>query len=957
MPLTLQDFVRRWRTATLSERSSSQSHFNQLCEVLHVASPTESDQSGDTYCFDKHVSKSLGGKGFADVWKKDHFAWEYKAPERDLQAAYAQLLHYREDLGSPPLLVVSDLFNFEVHTNFTYTKPQVYRFTLDDWLRNEATPACPIPPGDVLRFLFTDPERLHPDERAAAVTLKVADKFLQLSQELKLKGADRPLAESQQAVAHFIMRLLFCLFADSIGLLPDGVVRQAIHEGDSPNPLALMRKLRALFAAMKDPNGVFGPYEIKYFNGGLFEDDAVLTLNHADMAILRSVANYDWSAIEPAIFGNLFERIFRPDNEKERVRTLIGAHYTSSDDILTLIEPVIMAPLRRQWDELQATLLELAARRAQASGLARDKISKQMAESLSAWFQSLSSIRILDPACGSGNFLYVAIRELLTLWEQADRFAGALGFDALDPRGGFPTIDREMPHPRQLFGIEIDPYAHELASVVVWIGYLQWRYHHGYGWPKKEPILEKLTNIQLDDAILRYSDAGSPYEPQWPAADYIVGNPPFLGGKMLRRDLGDKYVDDLFLVYDDRVPAEADLVTYWFEKARAVIEKGTAKRAGLIGTQGIRGGANRIVLQRILKSGGIFFAVSDREWMLAGANVHISMIGFDDGIQEARVLDGLSVVAIHSNLSSLTDITAASRLAENAEICFMGTTKVGAFDLKAEDARRMLGRPLNGNGRPNSDVVKPWINAMDVTRKSRGMYIIDFGTSMTEQEAAQYEWPFEYLKKHVKRVREGNNRRVYAERWWIHGESRPELRVALKGLDRYVVTPGVAKHRIFAWVTADALPDHALFAFAREDDYFFGVLHSHFHKVWALKTGTALEDRPRYTPTTTFETFPLPWPPGKEPVDNDLLLAISTAAKRLAADRANDPEKRTLTDLYNKPPQWLLNAHAELDRAVAAAYGWPDSLSDQEILSRLLALNAERAVASVCVIDYGIYHR
>jgi len=324
------------------------------------------------------------------------------------------------------------------------------------------------------------------------------------------------------------------------------------------------------------------------------------------------------------------------------------------------------------------------------------------------------------------------------------------------------------------------------------------------------------------------------------------------------------------------------------------------------------------------------------------------------------LLDGAAVEAINADLTSGSDATQAHRLLENAGLCFMGTTKVGAFDISPEAAKRMLAAPLNPNGRSNSDVVRPWANGLDITRRPRGMYVIDFGVDMTEEQAALYQMPFEYLREHVMAKRRENNREGYRVKWWIHGEARPAMRKALKPLMRFIGTPEVAKHRLFAWLDRAALPDHQIFAIARDDDYFFGVLHSRAHEAWARAQGTQLrevESGFRYTPTSTFETFPFPWPPGKEPNNSPLVKAIAAAAKELVKQRdhwLNPPKagpevlaSRTLTNLYNDLAAgkcaWLENAHRTLDQAVFAAYGWPAALTDQEILERLLALNQERA--------------
>jgi type II restriction/modification system DNA methylase subunit YeeA len=669
------------------------------------------------------------------------------------------------------------------------------------------------------------------------------------------------------------------------------------------------------------------------------------------MSILRDAAQLDWGRVEPAIFGTLFERIL-----DEGKRAQLGAHYTSREDILLILEPVVMAPLRRRWDEVKAGAEEIAAAMETASNSTRAQLRMQMEDKVLGWMEELSHIRILDPACGSGNFLYIALWLLLDLWKEARIFAAD---------HHLPTFLPCKVGPSQLYGIETNVYAHELASVVVWIGYLQWRKDNAMG-EEEEPILRVLDNIQHRDAIMeldakgnpKLDVEGNPREPEWPSADFIVSNPPFLGGKLLRRNLGDAYVDSLLKLYNERVPAEADLVTYWFEKARRMVERKQVSAAGLVATQGIRGGANREVLKRIADSGSIFMAWSDRNWINEGAAVHISIVGFDSGGETTRTLDGAAAEAIHPDLTSGVNTTTAQPLPENANLCFMGTTKVGAFDLDPDTARKMLAAPLNPNGRPNSEVVRPWVNARDITHRPRGMYIIDFGVDMPEEEAALYEMPFEYLREQVWAKRLENNRESYRVKWWIHGEPRTDYRSAIARLNRYIITTRVSKHRLFVWLGTETVPDSATFAFARSDDYFFGVLHSRIHELWARAQGTQLrevESGFRYTPTSTFETFPFPWPPGKEPQDSPQVKAIAEAARELVRQRDNwlnppdaAPEalaKLTLTNLYNKRPTWLENAHRKLDEAVFAAYGWPAALTDAELLERLLDLNRERAAS------------
>ena len=643
---------------------------------------------------------------------------------------------------------------------------------------------------------------------------------------------------------------------------------------------------------------------------------------------------------------------------------------------------------------------------------------------------------VLDPACGSGNFLYVALQLLLDLEKEIITCATQLG--------GRLALRVSV---QQLRALELNPYAFELAQVSVQIGFLQWRRDNGFD-NDRSPVLQNLDGFQNEDALLvphfrskaktlkdaqagehAGNDALKFYtERKWPECDAIVGNPPFLGGKMLRRELGDGWVSGLFQIYGARVEPQADLCCYWFEKARALIADGKCRRAGLLATQGIRGGASRETLKRIKGSGEIFFAESDRAWTLAGAQVHVSMIAFDDGAETERVLDGRAVESINANLAATSaDTTTARRLAGNCGLAFMGDTKGGAFDIGEAEAVRMLSHP-NPHGRPNSDVLVPWVNGLDVTRRSREMFIIDFGPERDEFAAACYERPFAHVQRHVFPLRAENKRALYAKYRWRHAEPRPGMFAALAPLPRFLATVAVSKHRLFVWMQAPTLPDHQVFAFARADDYFFGVLHSRIHEVWARAQGTQVREREsgfRYTPTSCFDTFAFPFahdtgedalqivarfraahyhteqssvlredPPPRTPDEHRA--AISRAAAELNEMRErwlNPPEwietrvlefpgsaagpwarhidpatvnaegvglvryprleprdaacaeqlgERTLTKLYNERPEWLAHAHATLDAAVAAAYGWPADLSGDEILARLLALNHRR---------------
>jgi hypothetical protein len=612
--------------------------------------------------------------------------------------------------------VVCDLDRFEVHTNFTGTAKRIYAFSLSELARTTPTPTCAMPPLDVLRRLFKNPTSLRPEQTSAQVTEQAAKEFATLAQRLGSRG------ESAEATAHFLMRLLFCFFAEDVGLLPEKLFKRLV-ERTRTRPADFGERLSLLFGAMAT-GGAFGVDDILHFNGGLFADNTVLALMTADMETLLRACTLDWSCVEPAIFGTLFERSLDPSK-----RAQLGAHFTPREDIELIVEPVLMAPLRRRWAEVQDQARGIIATRDRATGTNRTRHQQALTRLLMGFVGEIAAVRVLDAACGSGNFLYVSLKLLLDLEKEVITFAASNGLSAFFPQVG----------PQQLHGIEINDYAYELAQVVIWIGYLQWLHDNGFGVPPA-PILKPLHTVQHMDAILTTHEDGTLNEPEWPAVDVIVGNPPFLGGNRIRQELGDLYVDALFALYKRRVPAFADLCCYWFENAREQIVSGRAKRVGLLATQGIRGGVNRRVLERIKASGDIFYAQADRPWVLDGATVHISMVGFDDGLETRRLLnertsgtaqealaDAMPVEGINADLSSRVDVTAARRLRENLGICFMGPSPKAPFDIAADVAQGMLRAPLNVNGRPNSDVVRPVASGIDLVQRSRGLWTIDFG--------------------------------------------------------------------------------------------------------------------------------------------------------------------------------------------------------------------------------------
>jgi len=965
--MNVTEFVTKWTRAELSERSASQQHFLDLCEVFNHPKPAEADPTGESFTFERGAAKRGGGDGWADVWKKGYFGWEYKRKHRDLEAAYEQLLQYREALENPPLLVVCDMDRIVVRTNFTATPTVVHDIPLSELGRPRHI--------EILRSVFHEPEKLKPGTTSEAITSEAATRLARIAQALRDRGLEA------HRVAHFLDRIIFCLFAEDIGLLPRGLFTKLAEKtrGDAGR---FTKLIGHLFESMST-GGDFGLDTIRHFNGNLFEDGPVLELTAEEIEHVYAAAKLDWSAVDPSIFGTLFERGMDPAK-----RSQLGAHYTSRQDIETLIEPVVMQPLRREWDETREIvecLLTYGKKRLTGrekktpTEAALRKGRREAPIFVQRFLQKLAGVKVLDPACGSGNFLYVVLQKLKDLEKEVILYA--MNRDL----GGFLP----MVGPWQLYGIEINPYAHDLAQMTVWIGYLQWIRTNGFGWPA-DPVLRPMDNFQCKDAILDLTDPDNPREPTWPKVHYIVGNPPFLGGQKMRGELGDDYVQQLRALYAPLLPGGVDLCCYWFEKARREVNAERCSRAGLLATQGIRGGANREILKAIAQSGSIFFAESDRPWILDGANVHVSMVGFCDEKTESAILDGEPVTQINANLTASVDLTTLGPLQVNRAIAYQGPVRVGPFNVTHEEVTVMLTEP-NPTGKPNSDVLRPSLNGGDITKRWRYEWVIDFG-GLPLKAACQYETPFGAVESKVKPRRLASRDRQRREKWWLHGRSGDEIRRATSELCRYIAMAQTAKYMKFRWFSATVSPEQTLIVFARSDDYFFGVLHSRLHEVWARAQGTQLREREsgfRYTPTTCFETFAFPqgdegqkerigeaarelnelregWLNPAEWTRQEVLefpgsvdgpwaryvhepdgRGIGTV--RYPRTVARDAEcekklkKRTLTNLYNQRPTWLDLAHRKLDAAVFDAYGWDPAMTDEQILEHLLALNLQRA--------------
>lgn len=609
---------------------------------------------------------------------------------------------------------------------------------------------------------------------------------------------------------------------------------------------------------------------------------------------------------------------------------------------------------------------------------ARTKAFNEANKRVVAFLVRLRAFTVLDPACGSGNFLYLSLRALKDIEHRVLTEVEMLGLGRQ-----FPAVS-----PACVKGIELNAYAAELARITVWIGEIQWMIQNGYG-ANKNPILQPLDQIENRDALLNPDGL----ESQWPKVNAIVGNPPFIGGQKMREELGSKYTETLRQTFDGRVEGSADFVCYWFEKARASIISGSSQVAGFVSTNSIRNGANRIVLDRIKVDLSITNAWSDEPWVNEGAAVRVSMTMFCKAPDKTGILDGRKVAEITSTLTELIhhDIATATPLSLNSKISFQGVIpraevqkkkKIAlglpdaSFNLDGPVARKILLQPTINPSQPMSCVVYPYWVGDDIATRPLDRFIVNF-CDKSESDAATFHEAFEAIKNvrlNREHMEEGKDKR----NWWQLARWRPEMLNKLKDFERYISIPRVAKYHLCVWTPVIVVPDNALVVICRDDDTTFGILQSKLHAFWAYRMGSSLGATPRYTPTTCFETFPFPEGltpdhPASAYANDPRAQRIATATQALVAarDRWLNPaewvdrvpevvpgypdrivakpgheaelKKRTLTNLYNTRPTWLDNLHRDLDIAVAAAYGWEWPLTDDEILRRLFELNQARA--------------
>jgi hypothetical protein len=1032
----IEDFISRWSTASPSERANSQLFLAELCDVLEVPRPDPQHNSG--YAFEHPVTEHhLDGttsQGRIDLYKRAGFVLESKQFQ-EAKAEASQLQLAAEEAGvvakkksshpvrgtdawddamikargqaeryvralptdepNPPFLIVVDVgHTFELFADFSqagkaylpFPDPRTFRIRLVDLADAKIR--------ERLRLVWTDPAALDPARQSADVTREVSAHLAELAKSLEQAG------HKPDVVAQFLTRCLFCMFAEDVELLPKDSFLELL-ESISADGSGFEQLVQQLFREMNTGTGkgisVVLRKKLLLFNGGLFADDTVLPINGLQLGLLKEAARQHWASVEPAIFGTLLVRALDPVE-----RHKLGAHFTPRAYVERLVLPTVIEPLRAEWANVRAA----AITHARAGHL------KQARAEVNAFHERLCKLIVLDPACGVGNFLYVSLQHLKILEGEVLDFAAQFG-ENFKLELATHTID-----PHQFLGLEINPRAAAIAELVLWIGYLQWHFRlHGKRTPP-EPILRAFKNIQCRDAVLAHDGEPQPARDQsgkvitvwdrrsqktdmvtgrkvpdetkrvvlltytnprpaqWPQADFIVGNPPFIGDKRMREDLGDGYVETLRATYPD-VPESADFVLYWWHKAAELARAGRAKRFGLITTNSLRQTFARRVVQAQLSAKpplSLLFAIPDHPWVdtAEGAAVRIAMTVGAAGEHTGELLeatdeqpqpDGSEKVSfsshhgrISADLTIGASLVAMNSLKANELLNSNGMMLAGSGFIVTEDEAKSLGL---GRIRGLEKHIHPYRNGKDLTDEPRGVMVIDLFGLNKEKIQEQFPAVYQHILTHVKPERDANRRPKMRLNWWLFGEPRKGFRAASNGLSRYVATVETSKHRFFVFLDSAILPDHKLNVFALDDAFHLGVMSSRIHCCFALAAGSRLEDRPVYLQSRCFLPFPFPICGEKEKE------RIRKLAEELDAHRKHVQAQHglTLTGLYNVLEKLragekltdkeklihdkglvsvLKQLHDDLDAAVFAAYGWPATLTDAEILERLVALNAER---------------
>jgi len=1042
-PAQIEAFVAHWRDHEGGqERANYQLFLIRLCDLLSLPEPDKAAATHEynDYVFERVVQKQRDDErslGRIDLYKRGCFVLEAKQSRlkggkkevagsgdlfgadlpRDtrgkrgadrawdalMKNAKRQAEDYARALpashGWPPFILVCDVGHcIEVFADFSgqgknYTQfpdRQGFRIFLDDLRQPEVR--------ERLRRIWLDPHSLDPSRIAAKATREIAERLAAVSKALEAKSY--PAEE----VALFLMRCLFTMFAEDVGLLPEDSFKGLLEECRK-EPKKFVPLVEDLWRCMNEGNFAASIRErVLRFNGNLFKDARALPLAAEEIGELAVAAGKNWREVEPAIFGTLLEQAL-DKNERKR----LGAHYTPRSYVERLVVATVIEPLREDWRQVQA----VAEAKREAGNM------KGAAEEVRAFHDKLCRTKVLDPACGTGNFLYVAL-------ELMKRLEGEV-LEALADLGGQEVLTGLEAHnvdPHQFLGLELNPRAAAIAELVLWIGYLQWHFRTKGGVPS-EPILRAFHNIEVRNAVLTWDgyplpvvrdgqeNYPNPRRPAWPEADFIVGNPPFIGGKDLRARLGDAYTEALWSAHP-HINESADFVMYWWDRAADLLSaKGTRLRCfGFVTTNSITQEFSRRVIKKRMEAKtpvSLLMAIADHPWTKAtkeSAAVRIAMTvvakGKHDGVlREVAKEDALNTDApvveftecsgrVNADLTVGTDLTVVNHLGSNQGLCSRGIIFLGDGFIVSGREADLFASEAGGK------IVRRYMSGRDLTARNRETWAIDLDGY--DQVTVRRKFPriYQHLLQTVKPLRDQNREPYRRDNWWLFGRKNTDMRESLAGLRRYIATVQTSKHRIFSFVENDVLADQTLIAIAFEDAFYLGVLSSYIHVLWTLRSGGTLEDRPRYNNSTCFEPFPFPL------CDSALKTRIRTVAEELDAFRKARQEEHpglTLTQMYNvleklktmtpspsspalgrgstssaaqdvdgrnrsghddgaKPvaltpdeerikEQGLIlilkELHEKLDALVFEAYGWPQDLSDEDILARLVALNAERA--------------
>jgi hypothetical protein len=1018
----MTDFIQKWAGSQGNERANYQSFLNDFCEFLGVEKSPPKGEGNNSYCFDRDV-KIIAPSGaettnFIDFYKAGCFVLETKqgsntsnkghgkrgtaAYRKEMKKAFGQALKYARFVEpKPPFLITCDIGDhFRVWQDFSesWLSANGNYGTYDSVPKIPFTDLAKPEVQDFFYKIFTEPQSLNPEKIAAQVTREVAADLAELAKTLERTA-------EPQAVAQFLMRCIFTMFAEDVGLLKEHLFTEALKERWLSDPKDFQPQVEALWQAMNDGTSFGFHGQLLRFNGGLFAQPKAIALTTDQLKILLTAAERDWKNVEPAIFGTLLERAL-----EKKERSKLGAHYTPRAYVERLVRPVIIEPLQEKWQLIQGeveTLLE--EEEAAQSAAAKTKKRNAAAEKLTEFLGELRKIRVLDPACGSGNFLYVTMDLLKTLeLEVLNRLGTVMGASQF-------RLDFDQVNPSQFSGIEINPRAAEIADLVIWIGYLQWHFRLFGSLPPVEPVLREYKNIENRDAVLEYDgtkpaidpktgkvrtrwggrtmkhpvtgedvpDPGdqveileyiNPREVQWPQADYIVSNPPFLGNKRMREHLGDGYVETLRKTYKN-VSETVDFVMYWWEKAAQALHQTAQNKKkrkdeekteselegfGFITTNSISSTFNKKVLEgHLLQSQiSLSFVIADHPWIdnQEGAAVRVAFTAAKFETALGRKLNVISEIAsdsefpkinyemqrglIHSDLTIGADVASMTALKANEHMSFQGVIPLGTgFRLEREDLEQ-----LNINCKELPSVIRPYVIGRDLVQKVEEKWIIDF-FGLSENEArVKYPQLFQVILEKVKPQRDSNRDKFFRECWWLFGRARPDLRNGVEKLKRFIVTPDTSKFKPFFFIESNYLPDVQLYSVVSDDAWILGCLESNIHQSWLYKVAPRMGkgNDLRWKPSVVFHSFPFPDP------SEELKQEIRELGERLDSHRkqvqAAHPEV-TITAMYNCLEKMrsgepftdgdrafnnkalistLKQIHDDLDQAVFRAYGWDD---------------------------------